>query len=469
MAIHSTLIIDDQNDFRSALCAYFDTQKISTTQAATCSQARSLLAAGNYDFLMLDIRLPDGNGLELLQEMKEQYPQVPVVLMSGYGDMDIVLQALRYGAVDFLRKPFHFQELRTVLDKVEQLLNLSRNVRKTGKQYIQLADNLDQEFRKTLISASPAMNRVLELVTRIAFLDQTDILLSGESGVGKEVVAQAIHSLSNRRNEIFYAMNCSAIPESLFESEIFGHSKSAFTGAAVEKAGAFEAANGGFLFLDEICSLPINMQAKLLRVLEERKIRRLGSNKSIPVNVRIISASNSDLKKMVEEGQFRSDLYHRLNTFEITIPPLRERKEDILPLCEHFCLMFAEIWQRPKPAFSPEVLQAMHNYAFPGNIRELKNMVRKAVILSNDTADVLHLPDFPDLMLMNNSAKPAISSLRFEPLHKLDEVEKSWIENALHDFKYNFTKTAAALGITRQALNRKMEKYNIPAHNTLTE
>jgi DNA-binding NtrC family response regulator len=465
---NKAMIVDDEADIRAELADYLALQGWEICEAEDCFVAQELLRKHKCELMILDIRLPGMSGLDFLQTLQSSFPQMSVIMISGHGDMQSVITAMRYGAMDYLTKPINLSDIDNALQTHKAIKAKRQDLKKSSAVISEFSALLDQQNPHQMIGSHPAITDIMEKIIRIATLDFTDVLVAGESGVGKELVARAIHSFGKRKHKPYYAINCSAIPEQLFESELFGYVKNAFTGANSDKAGAFEAANDGILVLDEISSLPLPMQSKLLRVMEDKHVRRIGSNKTLPIDTRIISITNEDLSLACAAGRFRKDLYHRLNTFELNIPPLRARKSDIPLLTEHFIRQFAQALNIPTSIVSGDVLKAMQKYDFPGNIRELKNMLRKAMILHDEPGADLPLKLFPDLLLANTArisqhsyADNSISTTGFEPLDKLELLEKKWIENALEHYHFRVGKAASALGITRFSLTRKMQKHNI--------
>lgn len=378
-------------------------------------------------------------------------------MITGHGDMDAVIQAMRNGAVEFFPKPFRLLDMKAAIQRTKRFINLNHRLKEIKQSYNFLSKELRENVGYEIIGNSKAIRQVVELMSRVAKADSTSVLITGESGTGKELVARGIHFLSNRNNAYFHAVNCSAIPDTLFESEFFGHKKGSFTGATEDKEGWFEIAHGGTLFLDEVVEIQPNMQSKLLRVLEERKIRRIGAANDIPVDIRIVAATNQNIKKFLEEGKLRNDLYFRLNSFEINIPPLRERREDIPELLNYYVKILSTKLNRKVKGFESNLIRRLQSYDFPGNVRELRNMVERAIILSDN--ETLSIKDFAFMGIsdMEELFLP-------EPEHEifdLDEIEKRVILKALERSGYKKTEAAQLLNITRQALDRRLEKYDI--------
>jgi len=377
------LVLDDERVFRDEIKEFLETDSFIVHLAAKPSAAFEILKQTEIDIIILDLKLPEMDGITVLQQVKELYPDVEVIMITGHGDMDAVIQAMRHGAVEFFPKPFRLIDMKAAIQRTKRYINLSNKYKEVEHSYALVSKELRESVGYEIMGTSKAIKQVVDLMTRVAKADSTSVLITGESGTGKELVARGIHYLSSRKNSYFHAVNCSAVPDSLFESEFFGHKKGAFTGANEEKIGWFEIANGGTLFLDEIVDMQQPMQSKLLRVLEDKKIRRIGSNNDISVDVRIIAATNQDLQKLLEENKFRNDLYYRLNSFEIAIPPLRERREDIPILLDYFLKLMSQKLNKKIPSVDLSVVKALTAYHFPGNVRELRNMVERALILSD--------------------------------------------------------------------------------------
>ncbi len=376
------------------------------------------------------------NGMELLKRIKETNTNQEVVVITGHGTIKTAVEAMKLGAFDFLTKPCSLEEVELVVKKIDSMLSLKRENR--------LLKQEKRLMEEEMVVVSPAMKKVIETVEKIACSD-CNVLIQGESGVGKELVAKLIHKLSDRREKAFIAINVSAIPTDLLEVELFGYEKGAFTGANQPKEGFLELAKGGTLFLDEITELDLALQAKLLRAIEEKKFYRVGGRKEIEADVRIISATNRDIQKLIEDGLFRKDLYYRLNTVEIVVPPLRERKEDILPLAEHFLERFKRKYNKRIEGFSEGVKRLLLSYDYPGNVRELKNMIERAVLLCNEA---LIKEDHVGIQLGRK-------------VESLKEIEKAKIEEALKKANFNKRKAAELLDIPLRTFYRKLKRYNL--------
>ncbi len=449
------LILDDEKQFTEELSSFFENEYIAY-EANNVGDGRRILNNQDIDILVLDVRLPGINGLEILQEVKENKPHIEVIVISAHGDMETVIKAMRLGAFDYLRKPFRFLELQISIERTQRFLKLQRQLRQIEEKNSLISKTLEDKIERQFIGVSPQIKLVLDQAKKAAAYPDANVLITGESGTGKENIARIIHYASQRKDNLFCGVNSSAITESLLESEFFGHKKGSFTGAINDKMGYFEACNNGTLFLDEIADMPFNLQAKILRATEEKVVTRVGDTIPIKTNFRIISATNHDIDKQVEEKKFRLDLLHRLNTLHIHIPPLREHKEDIKPLLDYYVNHFSIQFNKPNIKISEDVYEYLSNYDFPGNVRELKNMAERAVILCSN--DVLTTNDFP----LKSTAKP-------EQIHIVSKVElktneiKSILE-ALRACNYNQTAAAGLLGISRDSLIRKMRKHNISVY-----
>lgn len=448
------LVLDDEQRLREEISEYLSKRAYSIFQAAIPSQAFEILKNTEIDIAIVDIRLPEMSGLEVLQKIKKDRPSIEVLMISGHGDMQTVIEAMRSGAFDYFQKPFKLSEVNHAIQRTQKFIELNRKLENSRKTVSVLSEKLYHSIGAQMIGKSKVIRQISDLMQRVAAADTTSVLITGESGTGKELVAHGIHLLSQRNQQFFHSVNCSAITDSLFESEFFGHRKGSFTGANEDRAGWFEAASGGTLFLDEIGDMPLGQQAKLLRTLEERTIRKVGGFQNIHVDVRVIAASNQHLSDMVKEKKFRGDLYHRLSTFIIHLPPLRERKEDIPLLVDFFLKQFSSRMKKPVLSVGREVVNMLTNYPFPGNIRELRNILERAIILCDDQQ--LGLKHFPGF----ESSDEHIPCDEPDTLD-LEINEKHNILKALKKSNNNKSKAAALLGLTWQSLDRKMKKYAI--------
>ena len=447
------LILDDEKQFTEELHEFFEKSGFEAFEANTEKESRKILNSNNIDLLILDVRLPGVNGLDILKDVKVQFPSMEVIVVSAHGDMDTVIKAMRLGAFDYLRKPFRHIDIQIAIERTQKYLQLNRKLKQMEERNSLISKNLEKKIDRQFIGVSSKILEVFEASVTAAKYPEANVLITGESGTGKENIARIIHYSSPRKDHVFCAVNSCAISESLMESEFFGHKKGAFTGAIADKMGFFEVCNQGTLFLDEIADMPFNLQAKILRATEERVITRVGDTTQIHTDFRIISATNHDIEKNVENKKFRLDLLHRLNTLHIHIPPLRERREDIEPLLLHFVNTYATRFNKPNMRVAPGVIDALLKYDFPGNIRELRNMTERAIILAK--GDVLGLSDFPV-----RSSKSS-SGILVDDIVDLKMTEINLIRKVLKSCKFNQQSSADALGITRDALIRKMKKYNI--------
>ncbi len=445
------LVVDDEKVFADELVEYLKLQGHYVLVAYLPSKALDIIKHEKIDLLILDIKMPYMDGLTVLKKVKEEYPEIEVIMITGHGEMNTVIEALRLGALDFINKPFGALEIESAILRSQKFIKLNTNYKDMRDKFSAASYELKNIFGHDIIGKSKAMQNVLELMSKVAKTYDTSVLITGESGTGKELVARGIHYLSSRKNKYFYDVNCSSIPESLAESEFFGYSKGAFTGATTNRAGWFETANKGTLFLDEIGDMPLSQQTKLLRVLEQKKIRKVGSSIDIDIDVRIIAATNQDLEELIKQRKFRLDLYHRINSFTINIPPLRERKDDIPPLLEYFVNDLSKKLRKKISKIDKKVVLKLMNYSFPGNVRELKNMVERALIISN--SDTLTLKDFTFSPIEVNKRDEFRS-------YNLQTLEKNAILEVMKIAKYK-SEAAKLLNITPQSLERRLKKYNI--------
>jgi DNA-binding NtrC family response regulator len=447
----NVLVLDDEKRFTEELNEFLQNSGFQTYEANTGAQGLSILKKQSIDLLILDVRLPGVNGLDILKEVKVKYPNMEVIVVSAHGDMDTVIKAMRLGAIDYLRKPFRHIDIRIAIERTEKFLLLQQKLKQMEDKNSLISKNLEERIERHFIGISSQIKEVLDMAMTASEFPDTNVLITGESGTGKENIARIIHFASKRKDNIFCAVNSSAVTDSLLESEFFGHKKGSFTGALTDKKGFFETSDGGTLFLDEIADMPMNLQAKMLRAIEEKKVTRVGETTPIATDFRIISATNHMLDKLVDEKRFRLDLIHRLNTLHIHLPPLRERPEDIEPLLLYFAEDFSRKLNKPSPIIDESVIQLLQSYTFPGNVRELKNMTERAIILSK--GGKIGISDFP--------VKAKSEQTGEAPKLNLDENEAKLIRIALHNCNNNQIAAASLLGIQRMALARKMQKYNI--------
>ncbi len=450
----SILVLDDEKAIRAEIVEFLNEEGYTLFEADRPSVAFTMLEEVKIDVLILDLQLPEMDGLSVLKRVKDDYPGMEVIMITGHGDMDAVIQAMRLGAMEFFTKPFRLLDMKVAIQRSRRFVALSSQLKEANLGYALLSKELQESVGHQIIGVSPAIKRVVDLMQRVAKSDTTSVLITGESGTGKELVARGIHFLSNRKKNLFCAVNCSAIPETLFESEFFGHKKGAFTGAQDDKPGWFEIASGGTLFLDEVVEMQPQMQAKLLRVLEDKKIQRIGSHLQIDVDVRIVAATNKNIAQMTEDNRFRSDLFYRLNSFIINLPPLRERREDIPILFDYYLRFFCNKFNKNIPDVDPQVYKALGQYDFPGNIRELRNMLERAIILSD--GNKIRTRDFSLKEIVVDEIP-----VDDEEVLDLEELEKRTIIKALEKTGYKKVEAALLLNITRQALDRRLEKYNL--------
>ena len=446
------LIVDDEQRLADELLEFLEENDFHAYAAYKPSQAFEILRTQPIDIVILDLRLPEMSGLEMLQQLKKDFPDIDVIMVSGHGDMETVIQSIRFGAFDFLQKPFRPFDIKAAIERTGKYHQLNRKFHELQQSYSLISQELQEAIDANIVGQSQAIKDILDMAATAAQHDEANVLVIGESGTGKELVARMIHYHSPRSGQRFYAVNCSAIPRELFESEFFGHKKGAFTGALESKKGYFQLADGGTLFLDEIGDLPLELQAKLLRVLEDRIVSMIGSDKPQKVDVRVIAATNQNLLQKVKDGKFRTDLYYRLNTVIINTPPLRERRNDIPVLVEYFVRFFAEKMNKPVPGIRQHSLERLTRYAFPGNIRELRNMVERAMIFSKEG----HL----EIQLLDEVNGEGASS-NAPKIFDLQRVEKETILAALKETGNNQVKAAILLNISRQALERRIKKHQI--------
>ncbi|MDG1902538.1 MAG: sigma-54 dependent transcriptional regulator [Bacteroidales bacterium] len=454
------LIVDDEPRVADEIEEFLHTRDYIVSKANAPSKAFKILKKDSVNIVILDIKLPEMDGIEVLKKIKALYPDIEVIMISGHGDMEIVIQAMRYGATDYFAKPFRLFEIDNAISRTTKYLRLNQKLKTAEQNVHELSKKIINTQGARLIGNSKPMKTLIDLMEKVAKAENTSVLILGESGTGKELVAHGIHQLSKRSNKMFYSVNCSAVPESLFESEFFGHKKGAFTGAVEDKSGWFEISNNGTLFLDEISDMPLGQQAKLLRVLEERKVSKVGSRNSVNVDVRVVAASNTKLEELASENKFRLDLYHRLSVFIINVPPLRDRKEDIPLLFNYYLEFYNKQMQKQVIKVDNSVMISLMSYNFPGNIRELRNIVERAVILCDgDTIKTEHVTLSGDL---NPISKDTYSNdIQQNENLDLEYHERELIKMALKRTDNNKSKAAAMLNVTWQALDRRMKKFEL--------
>jgi two-component system response regulator PilR (NtrC family) len=465
----SALIVDDERDIRELLVLTLGRMGLRTDTAHNMAAAREMLGKGPYDLCLTDMRLPDGSGLELVSEISTRFPDTPVAMITAFGNVEAAVEALKAGAFDFVSKPVDINVLRRLVHQA-----LALNQRRSEKP----------DAAARLLGSSPAMVALRDTIAKVS-RSQAPVHISGESGTGKELVARTIHAHGSRAAGPFVPVNCGAIPTELMESEFFGHKKGSFTGATADKPGLFQAADGGTLFLDEVAELPLAMQVKLLRAIQEKTVRPVGASSEVGVDARVLSATHKDLGALVNEGSFRHDLYYRINVIDLPVPPLRDRDGDLVLLSTAILERLARAMQRQVPELAQGAIDALQAYPFPGNVRELENILERALALADGNrihAADLRLPAVPH-------AQPAAVAAVFTGGQKpnapaapvpadpttigprdtassalpsyIEEIERAAINQALQENRYNKTKTASALGITFRALRYKLKKLGI--------
>lgn len=444
------LLIEDDISFCKLLEKFLIKKDYDVTIAFSAAEARLAIKKESFDLILTDLRLPDSDGIGLMAEIKSAYPQTPVILMTGYSDVNTAVKAIKNGAADYISKPFNPDEVLLVITNALKASETeTEEIPVKEKKSVKKKDSSENEFVKGISVASK------KLLDHIQLVSPTDmsVLIIGESGTGKEIIAKSIHQQSLRKNNNFIAVDCGAIPKELAASEFFGHLKGSFTGAINDKMGYFEAANGGTIFLDEIGNLSYENQIQLLRALQERKIKPVGSNKEINVDIRIITATNEDLREAVKNGDFREDLYHRINEFSIQSPSLKDRDEDLMVFADFFLEKANQQLNKDIIGFSPEVVSIFQNYNWPGNLRELQNCVKRATLLSKGDfveSDVLPAEFFQIQKAQTNNGS-----------YSLSENEKEAIIHALSKAQNNKSEAAKLLKITRKTLYNKLKQYNI--------
>lgn len=485
MTEQRVLIIDDEPDIRELLEITLLRMGLDTLTAGNVEEALAQIQAHEPNLCLTDMRLPDGSGIDIVRFLQKNYPQIPVAVITAYGSMDAAVEALKAGAYDFVSKPVDLPKLRDLIQTALKLTSSEKNQRPKAPE--------DYDSQGRILGSSPAMQTLKSTIGKLA-RSQAPVYIHGESGSGKELVAHEIHLQSPRHKAPFIPVNCGAIPENLMESEFFGHKKGSFTGAVSDKQGLFQAAHKGTLFLDEVADLPLTMQVKLLRAIQERAIKPVGGLEEISVDVRILSATHKSLEHEVAAGNFRQDLYYRLNVIKLKVPPLRERQDDIELLADFFLKKIAERWQMPAIKLSLQARQILLSYSFPGNVRELENILERASTLCEDNtiqADDLQLPQViqssttnshqhsssrsvllsvpPDLVSpyapqtpVSNATNAAAEQL-WTP-HTDEEAERTMIMEALDQTRWNRTKAAELLGMSFRQLRYRIQKYELDTH-----
>lgn len=446
------LLIEDDIAFCKLLEKFLIKKTFDVTIAFSAAEARTAVKNESFDLILTDLRLPDFDGIGLMSEFKNEYPHIPVILMTGYSDVNTAVKAIKNGAADYISKPFNPDEVLLVITNALQTPIAEQEEDETPakkKKAVKKTASTENEFVK---GVSVASKKLLDHIQLVSPTDMS-VLIIGESGTGKEIIAKSIHQQSQRKNNNFIAVDCGAIPKELAASEFFGHLKGSFTGAISDKMGYFEAANGGTLFLDEIGNLSYENQIQLLRALQERKIKPVGSNKEINVDIRIITATNEDLREAVKNGEFREDLYHRINEFSIQSPSLKDRDEDLMVFADYFLEKANEQLNKDIIGFSPEVVSIFQNYNWPGNLRELQNCVKRATLLSR--GDFIESDVLPAEFFQIQKQPAANGGF------SLSENEKEAIIHALSKAQNNKSEAAKLLKITRKTLYNKLKQYNI--------
>jgi len=448
----SILVVEDGQSQREMLQDFLREKGYETFEAGQGEAALDLLARNYVDLMLVDYKMPGMNGIELLERVKRINPEIDVIMMTAYGTVETAVQAMKAGAADYIAKPIDLDELLILIDRISERRTLQRENEilreELGRKGVTARD---------IIFKSGAMNGVINLAGRVADSRAT-VLVQGESGTGKELVARLIHALSPRCDRPMTVVNCAALPETLLESELFGHEKGAFTGASQRRIGRFEEADRGTLFLDEIGELSQAVQVKLLRFLQDREFQRIGDNRTLHSDVRVISATNRDLNALIREGTFREDLFYRLNVVAITLPPLRERKEDIPPLMDHFLRRFAAQNGRPVTGFSSEARDLLLKYDYPGNVRELENIIERAVVIARGTViSVRDLPFAAGERHPGQGEKKRPTGLN----EAIEALEREMIQEAMNGSRNNQTQAALSLGISERTLRYKLKKYEL--------
>jgi len=443
----TALIIDDEPDIRELLEITLGRMGIATRSAANVASALEALKNQAFDLCLADMRLPDGNGIDIVRHVTQHHPQTPIAMITAHGNMDTAIEALKAGAFDFVSKPVDLPVLRRL---VETALRASRDK----------SDHSAQTADKLLLGNAPAMQRIRQLIGKLS-RSQAPVFITGESGTGKELAARAIHAQSPRADQPFVAVNCGAIPAELLESELFGYLKGSFSGATTDKQGLFHAAEGGTLFLDEVADLPLQMQVKLLRAIQEKRVRPIGATREDPIDVRLISATHKNMEELVANGQFRQDLYFRIHVIELRMPPLREHLDDLPLLITHFLERTSSHSGQPIPTLSPDALETLCHHAFPGNIRELENILERACALCDN--GIIRPEDLGLSVPPGPLAPPPPGDAPIDLESELARIERDFIRQALESTDWNRTEAASRLGLTLRSLRYRMQKLGLDA------
>ena len=450
------LIVDDEQSMRDFLRVMLEKQNYQVTVASSGLKAKDHLIEMDYDLVITDVMMPDITGIQLLEFCQQHCPETPVIVITAYASHDTAVEAMKLGADDYITKPFNVDEFGIIVRRSIQRKQLA-------EENVQLKKELEKGHTfENIIGKSRPMIQLFNIIERISSTPTT-VLITGDSGTGKELVAKAIHFNSPRSQKRFVSINCGALPESLLESELFGYEKGSFTGADKRKIGLFESAEGGTVFLDEIGTTPMTMQVKLLRAMQERKIRRVGGTEEIPIDIRIIAATNEDLEDEVKKGNFREDLYYRVNVIRINMPPLKDRQEDIMLLALHFLEKFTNLASRPIRGFSDSARRSLESYHWPGNVRELENAVERAVAL--ETGNVITASSLPDNI---SSAAPKLRDTKvtlpregFDLEAHMEEIRKGYVIQAMENAEGKQVKAAKLLGLTPRSLRYLLDKYEL--------
>ncbi len=448
------VIVDDEESIRFSLSETLSDEGYQVLQAQTGTDGIEIIKERNPDLVLLDLKLPGVSGLDIIKQIRKFDKNILVIMITGFGDVRSAVEAMKLGARDYITKPLNIEELKLIIKKELETLSLLKEVTVYRQQ-----QKVDFD-RNYVVGKDPMMTQVYEIIRKVARSKSTSVLIQGESGTGKEFVARAIHYMSDRRSRLFIDFNCTALPEPLLESELFGHEKGAFTDAKQQKKGLFELADKGSLFLDEIGDMSYNLQAKLLRALEERSFHRVGGTEKIHVDIRIIASTNKDLKKLLADGEFREDLYYRLQVVPICLPPLRERKGDILILAKHFIDRFNNEFKKQVFKIPPETEKLLLDYPWPGNIRELKNVIERAVLLYAEDhllPEHLMLGEFPGETQPGQSQEEAAATADAT----LEEMEMQYIARVLDAVGWNKNQASKVLGIDRTTLYTKIKRYSL--------